>query len=117
MEAKQDTLYLNERGPFERLFNMIPESVRLDDNKGIPYLIRDYFAKWPNYTKVLYCSLDYQNLILFVLFFSLFDRITGNSIISIGIIYIIERMLRWLRAYLAENNLAKKTLIDDCFLI
>jgi Meckelin (Transmembrane protein 67) len=66
---------------------------------------------------VLYCSLDYQNLILFILVFSLFDRVTGNSIISIMITYIVEKLLKQLRDILSEKNLSNKTLIDERFLI
>lgn len=66
---------------------------------------------------MLYCSLDYQNLILFILVFSLFDRITGNSIISIMITYMVEKLLKQLRDILSEKNLSNKTLIDERFLI
>lgn len=66
---------------------------------------------------MLYCSLDYQNLILFILVFSLFDRVTGNSIISIMITYIVEKLLKQLRDILSEKNLSNKTLIDERFLI
>ena len=80
-------------------------------------MIKDYFSSWPSFTSVLYCSLDYQNLILFILVFSLFDRVTGNSIISIMITYIVEKLLKQLRDILSEKNLSNKTLIDERFLI
>ena len=80
-------------------------------------MIKDYFSSWPSFTSVLYCSLDYQNLILFILVFSLFDRVTENSIISIMITYIVEKLLKQLRDILSEKNLSNKTLIDERFLI
>lgn len=84
-----------ERGPFERLVKMMPERVNLSSTaNSIPYLVRDFFSKWPSFTSILYCSLDYQIVILFIMFFSVFDRITGSSIISVGIIYIIEKFLK-----------------------
>lgn len=49
--------------------------------------------------------------------FSLFDRVTGNSIISIMITYIVEKLLKQLRDILSEKNLSNKTLIDERFLI
>ena len=80
-------------------------------------MVKDYFSTWPSFTNVLYCSLDYQNVIFFILLFSLFDRVTGSSIIAVAIIYIIDKALSQLRGYLSLNNLSKKTLIDDRFLI
>ncbi len=65
----------------------------------------------------MYCSLDYQLVILYCLIFSLFDRVTGSSLIAVFIIYVVEKVLHKLRAYLGEKNLSKKTLIDDRFLI
>jgi membrane protein implicated in regulation of membrane protease activity len=85
--------------------------------KPIPFLVKDFFSTWPSFTAALYCALDYQILILFILLFSLFDRIIGSSIVSVAIIYIIEKMLSTLRATLSEGNISRKTLIDDRFLI
>lgn len=86
--------------------------------KPIPYLVGDFFSSWPSFTNVLYCSLDYQNVILFIMGFSLFDRITGGStLISVLIIYLIEKALENLCGWLSESNLSKKTLIDERFLI
>jgi len=65
----------------------------------------------------MYCSLDYQLVILYCLIFSLFDRVTGSSLIAVFIIYVVEKVLHKLRTYLGEKNLSKKTLIDDRFLI
>ena len=109
--------YVMERTACERLVKMMPTRVNLGAINGVPYLIRDYFSKWSSFTNILYCSLDYQNVILFILFFSLFDRLTGNSIISLAIIYLIEKMLKYCRHYLSERNLSRKTLIDERFLI
>lgn len=106
-----------DRSACERLFSRLPTEINLSSLTGIPYLIRDYFSKWPSFTKILYCSLDYQILILLILLFSLFDRVSGSSIISIGIIYIIEKLLKGFRAWLGESNLSKKTLIDERFFI
>lgn len=54
-------------------------------------LVKDAFAKWPSYTKVLYCNLDYDNLILYALLYILFVVATGNSVISITLVYVIEK--------------------------
>ncbi len=86
-------------------------------NRPIPYLIKDYFSSWPSFTKVLYCSLDYENVILFIMLFNLFDRVTGSSIIAVTIVYFVEKVLSTIRAYLSKGNIAKKTLIDERFFV
>eukprot|EP00347_Sterkiella_histriomuscorum_P018733 403344384 len=109
--------YIMERGCWERLLKRLPVEINLGALTGIPYLVRDMFSKWPNFTSILYCSLDYQIVILFIMFFSVFDRASGSSIISIGIIYIIEKLLKTFRQWLGESNLSKKTLIDSRFFV
>lgn len=80
-------------------------------------MVEDFFANWPSFTNIMYCALDYQRLILFILVFSLFDRITGSSIIAVFIVYIVDKVIGTLRGWLSENNISKKTLIDERFLI
>jgi hypothetical protein len=65
----------------------------------------------------MYCSLDYQLVILYILVFSLFDRVTGSSLVAVFIVYVVEKLLWKMRSILGERNLSKKTLIDDRFLI
>jgi hypothetical protein len=65
----------------------------------------------------MYCSLDYQLVILYILVFSLFDRVTGSSVVAVFIVYVVEKVLWKMRGLLGERNLSKKTLIDDRFLI
>jgi len=95
--SKESSKYVILREPFERLVKMKPNTIDIGITSKIPFFIKDYFEKWPSFTAVLYCDLDYQILILFILTFSLFDRVSGSSIISIGVIYIIEKLLASLR--------------------
>jgi hypothetical protein len=87
------------------------------EGKPIPYVVEDHFANWPSFTNIMYCALDYQRLIFFILAFSLFDRITGQSIVAVFIVYCIDKAMGSFRGWLSENNISKKTLIDDRFLI
>jgi len=80
-------------------------------------VIADFFSSWPSFTSTMYCALDYQLVILYILVFSLFDRVTGSSIVAVFIVYLVEKALWKLRGYLGERNLAQKTLIDERFLI
>ncbi len=65
----------------------------------------------------MYCSLDYQLVILYILVFSLFDRVTGSSVVAVFIVYVVEKILCKVRGMMGESNLSKKTLIDERFLI
>lgn len=93
------------------------EAVKMLEGKPIPYVVEDHFANWPSFTNIMYCALDYQRLILFILVFCLFDRVTGSSIVSVFIVYIMDKVMSYFRAWISENNISKKTLIDERFLI
>lgn len=80
-------------------------------------MIADFFSSWPSFTSTMYCALDYQLVILYILVFSLFDRITGSSVVAVFIVYVVEKILSKVRAIMGESNLSKKTLIDERFLI
>lgn len=85
--------------------------------KPLPFMVRDYFSSWPSFTSTLYCALDYQIVIFFIMAYNLFQRATGSSIISVAIIYCLEKVFKYLRHDLGERNIAAKTLIDERFLI
>jgi meckelin len=80
-------------------------------------VIADFFSSWPSFTSTMYCALDYQLVILYILLFSLFDRVTGSSVVAVFIVYVVEKILSKVRAIMGESNLSKKTLIDERFLI
>lgn len=56
-------------------------------------------------------------MIFFIMAYNLFQRATGSSIISVAIIYCLEKVFKYLRHDLGERNIAAKTLIDERFLI
>lgn len=92
---------------------------RLDKNL---LMVADGSDKWPSYRNILYCSMDYDILILQILLFTLFDVIPDNGVplntlTSMLFIYLIERAMREFRAWLGERNLHRKTLTDQRFLI
>ena len=104
---------MNPNIPQDPLFQQLQDI----QSKPLPYVIQDFFSSWPSFTSTMYCSLDYQLVILYCLIFSLFDRVTSSSLVAVFIIYLVEKSLWKLRGILGENNLSKKTLIDGRFLI
>lgn len=90
--------FIFKKSPCERLLQKIPTGINLTALKTTPVLIKDAFSKWPSFSKVLYANLDYDNLILYILFYTLFYKICGdNSIVAIAIVYVIEKILQYLR--------------------
>ena len=79
------------------------------------HLIQDWSENFPAFEDFLYSSLDYQIVVMEILWFFLLDSQFANPLLSIAITFVIERVFRWLRASLGEKNLSKKTFIDDCF--
>lgn len=51
--------FLFSRSPCERLLRSMPFKVDLNMKGGAPFLAKDYFVKWPSFTRMLYCHLDY----------------------------------------------------------
>ena len=95
----------------------MPYGLKLEKLKEVPELVKDPYSNWPSFSNVLYASLDYEFLILYILLFVLFDVVTGESIISIGIVYLVEKAIYYLRKTLGERNFANKSLVDDRFLL
>mmetsp|Transcript_23765 Transcript_23765/g.18156 ORF Transcript_23765/g.18156 Transcript_23765/m.18156 type:complete len:115 (-) Transcript_23765:16-360(-) len=112
-----DKKLIVEKWCCERLLGMVPSQVALTSLKEAGLLVKDYFTRWPSFAKVLYCTLDYQVLILNILIFNVIYALTKNTIVSLFIVYFLEKMLMYLRSKVGQRNIAKKTLIDKCFLI
>lgn len=55
-------------------------------------------------------------VVLYFLWWFLFDMYTENSVLAVGIVYIIERLLRELRRSLGKRNLVAKAFLDERFL-
>mmetsp|Transcript_21841 Transcript_21841/g.21003 ORF Transcript_21841/g.21003 Transcript_21841/m.21003 type:complete len:111 (-) Transcript_21841:36-368(-) len=106
-----------EKGCCERFLGMVPSSVNLSSLKEAGLLVKDYFTKWPSFARVLYCNLDYQILLLNILIFNGIFAIWKNSMAALFVVYAVEKFLIKLRFYVGQRNIAKKTLIDKCFLI
>lgn len=57
-------------------------------------LVRDPYASYPNFENFLYMSLDFDLVICYILWFFLFDHLTNNPVLSIFIVYLIEKCFR-----------------------
>lgn len=105
---------------WERLVQSSPLSFAFgnEDPNQVPFhLVRDKDIKFPAFERHLYCHLDYDMLILIICFVNLIDQLTNNPMLAICVAYFIERFFRWLRGFLGEKNIVKKTYTDDCFLL
>ena len=114
---QNDKKLVIEKNCCERLLNMVPGNANLSSLKEGALLIKDYFTTWPSFAKILYCTLDYEIMIMNILLFNVFYAMIRSSMVSIFLIYIIEKLIMNLRGSLGEENIAKKTLVEKCFLI
>ena len=80
-------------------------------------LIQDNSENFPSFENIMYCALDYQMVLINILWFYLFDYYTKNPLLSICLTYIIECIFREVRSTVGASNLSKKTMVESAFLI
>ena len=62
-------------------------------------------------------GIEYDLLIFLILFYACVDLLFGNTFASIISTYIVDRMIKGIRYHWGKLNVARKTLIDDRFLL
>lgn len=106
---------------WERLVHTAPSAFKFSSgstSNDTPFtLVQDVQEKYPMFERHLYCHLDYDMIILMIGYISLIDIVTQNPMLAITVAYFIERFFRFLRGYLGEKNIVKKTLTSDVFLL
>jgi len=83
-------------------------------------VIVDNVESYPSFFRILFCSLDYSLVQLYILIFFEFELIwggDGNPLLSLFIVYLVEKFLRHIRASLGAKNLCNKTHVDSRFLV
>ena len=81
-------------------------------------LVKDSSWMWPSFNQILYSALDYEIVVLNILWFFLIDTLTGNnSMLAIFIVYVLERCILWFRMVYGKHNFAKKAMMDSRFLV
>jgi len=103
----------------QRLCKKVPDQVDILATEGrTPFwLVRDPYASYPNFERVLYMNLDFELVLLYIMWFFLFDIYTENAMLSIALVYLIEKAFRELRRWLGSRNLVKKSMFDERFLM
>ncbi|RXM31158.1 Meckelin [Acipenser ruthenus] len=69
------------------------------------------------FSNVLYYGNELVLLLFDTLLFCIIDLGTQNIVLATILTYLVQQLLEMLRYYIARNNLTKKTLVDQCFLI
>jgi len=111
VKANSSQQVLNKTANF-RLCGLPP--MELEGLQGTPIFFKDYGHC---YQETFFMGQDYELFLWNVTIFGLFQLVTGRMMVAIFLTYICDRIARWLRGWMGENNLSKKTLIDDKFLI
>ena len=97
-----------------RLFQGPPDG---DPEKVV--VVVDGAERYPSFEAVLYCSLDSSLVLLYIMFFIVFESAVtfeDNGLLSLFCVYFIERFLRSLRASWGTGNLSERAYVDDRFL-
>lgn len=103
----------------QRLFKRVPDQVDIMASEGRSpfWLVKDPYASYPNFEKVLYMSLDFELVLLYILWFIFLELYTENAVLSIFLVYLIEKAFRQLRQFLGARNLIRKSMFDERFLM
>ena len=103
----------------QRLCKKVPEQVDVHASEGRSpfWLVRDPFASYPNFERMLYMSLDFELVLLYIMWFLTLETYTNNAVLSIALVYCIEKLFLKLRRFLGQRNLVKKSMFDSRFLM
>jgi len=107
---------IKDKGMDNLLLDTLPEGVNISE-KGSPWLIRDKVPSYPSFIAVLYCGLDFKVLLLMIQLFTGLNMYIENTMITMLVVYLLEKILQWARARWGEKNVSRKSLTNDCFLI
>ena len=83
-------------------------------DNDLPVLIKDTTNSFQN---VLFYGNELAMLMFDITLFWIFDILTGNAFWGLFLMFICDKLFTNLRSSMGEANLAKKTLIDERFLI
>ena len=94
----------------------LPEGVNITE-KGQPWLVRDKIPTYPSFISVLYCGINFKVLFLMIQVFTAVNFYVENTMITMLVVYILEKILQYVRSSFGEKNVSRKSLTNDCFLI
>jgi len=110
-------IHMKRRTCIERLFKKVPDGVNIAALRDVPYFVEDATEKLPSFKSILYCSLDYQILIMMILVYTFIDLLIQNTIVGLLVAYAVEKCFYFARQIFGERNLGQKTLTDGRFLL
>ena len=101
-----------------RLLSAPPDGVDVEKLQDL-VVVEDKVEQYPSFYKLLYCSLDYTLVLLYIMLFIFFEMLLGdrgNSLLSLFLVYLVERALRKGRQSTGTDNLCEKAYVDGRFL-
>ena len=108
---------IQEHTWWTRLMKAPPERIGAVENLEKLQVVEDDLEWMHSFTNILMSSLEYSFVMLYILLFFLIDSfiIVNRPLVSIFIIFIIQKLLKNLRRTFGIKNVAKKTFTDECF--
>ena len=108
----QSTKHVLERTWFQKLLKVPP--MDMTQLKGAPIFHKD---PGQNFISIFMARFDFELVYIMICLFVVFDRADLHLLTSMLIIYTWEKLLTWFRQWTGTRNLARKTLVDDRFLL
>lgn len=99
---------------FTRLMRQPPEKMNTEFRKVT--VVEDDLEAHPTFASLLMGDVDKDLVQCYSMFFYLFERATGNSLVALFLVWTIEYCLYNLRDTLSQRNLSKKAYVDEVFL-
>ena len=97
-----------------------PPSGMSVEGLGKVAVVTDNIESYPSFFRILFCNLDYSLVQIYTLLFfqlELFWGDDGNPLLSLFIVYLVEKILRHIRYSLGCKNMCNKAHVDSRFLV
>ena len=94
-----------------------PEGLKVTGPDAKLNVVSDNTEQYPSFSRLLYGSLDMQLVMLYILLFIFFLRLSDhNDMLALFIVYFFEQCIRSLRDDWGKSNMCNKTYVDERFL-
>jgi hypothetical protein len=110
--VKQKEKQILHKTFWQRIFTLPPADLATLRELPIFYRDQDY-----SFQKIFFCGNEFNILLTDICIYNMWDVILGNTLKALIITYVFIKFYEMIKVWSGKWNLAKKTLIDEKFLI
>ncbi len=96
----------------DRLLGAPPDVCQQEKSPCVLYPDREY-----SFSSTIFLGIEMDLLFLDILAFAAFDLWFNSTSSSILLTYLLYRGIQWIRSHIGQINIAKKSLVDERFLV